>query len=404
MIPTSEAIPHAGESAPSRTAHIPIRSVEVTRFTHMFRTCVDSDGHAHPGPPREARAALLTITAEDSTAGRIVTGTSDLAEGPIAAYVRPTLVGADPCRPEALWHLLYKMQRGSRMMLTDRMLCAVELALWDLFGKLSGQPVWKMLGGARARVPTYGSTMCGDDIEGGLATPEDYGRFADWLVTERGYRGVKLHTWMPPLPGAPNVQADYRACAAVREAVGPDVPLMLDPNHWYSRADSFWLAERLAGLGFLWMEECMEEASMSSYRWLREKVPGLQILGPETMAGKHWTRAEWAMSGACDMLRTGVWDVGGIGPAMKTAHLADSLHMSCEVHGTGAGNLAICAAMANDSFYERGLLHPHVDYEAPADYELAIDDPMDEEGYVTLSERPGLGHSLDLEHIAAHAL
>ena len=79
--------------------------------------------------------------------------------------------------------------------------------------------------------------MCGDDIENGLATPADYGRFAEWLVKTRGYKAVKLHTWMPPIPGAPNVKMDYAACAAVREAVGPDIPLMLDPNHWYSRAE-----------------------------------------------------------------------------------------------------------------------------------------------------------------------
>ena len=69
----------------------------------------------------------------------------------------------------------------------------------------------------------------------GLATPEDYAHFATWMVQTRGYKGVKLHGWMPPMPGAPDVRKDYKACAAVREAVGPEIPLMLDPHHFYSR-------------------------------------------------------------------------------------------------------------------------------------------------------------------------
>ena len=55
--------------------------------------------------------------------------------------------------------------------------------------------------------------MCGDELEGGLATPEDYGRFCEKLVA-RGYKGFKLHTWMPPVSWAPDVKMDLKACAA----------------------------------------------------------------------------------------------------------------------------------------------------------------------------------------------
>ena len=177
---------------------------------------------------------------------------------------------------------------------------------------------------------------------------------------------------------------------------------MLDPNHWYSRADSLWLCQRLEELGFLWIEEMMEEASLSSYQWLTARTPRLNILGPETMTGKHWTRAEWAAKGACDMLRTGVWDVGGIGPAMKTAKLAECFHMSCEVHGTGAGNMAVVAAIPNTTYYERGLLHPFIDYDQPKDYQNRIDDEMDEHGFVHFRDTPGLGQDLKLDYIEAN--
>jgi L-alanine-DL-glutamate epimerase-like enolase superfamily enzyme len=383
-----------------------MRIVEVTArvFTYVTETVTDSDGHSHPGPAREARQALLTITCDDGTAGHTIAPPSMVREDLLAEFVRPVLVGADPLRTEKHWYALYKWQRGSGGRLTDRALCAVDLALWDLVGKAAGQPVWKLLGGYRDRIPAYASTMCGDDLESGLRTPEDYGRFAAWLVQERGYRAVKLHTWMPPIPGAPDVRLDYRACAAVREAVGPDVPLMLDPNHWYSRADALWLGQRLEELGFLWMEEPMEEASLGSYRWLSSNLTKLNVLGPESMEGTHWTRAEWAAGGACDMLRTGVWDVGGIGPALKCARIAEGFGMSCEVHGTGAGNLAVCAAIANTTYYERGLLHRFLDYDRPPGYLRRIDDEMDADGLVRLCDEPGLGQDIDLDYIDAHGV
>jgi len=370
-------------------------------FSYPTRIARDSDGHSHPGPERPAQAALLEIEAEDGTTGRIVAAPGDVEEGLLAAFVRPVLVGADPLLRERLWRALYKCQRGSAQRFTDRVLCAVDLALWDLAGKLLGAPVWKLAGGMRDRIPAYGSTMCGDALEGGLRTPEDYARYATWLVRERGYRAVKLHTWMPPIPGAPDVRMDYLACAAVREAVGPDVPLMLDPSHWYSRQDAVWLGRKLEELDFLWMEEPMEEASLSSYRWLSDQL-SLNILGPESMAGKHWTRAEWIAGGACDIIRCGVWDVGGITPSLKIAATAESFNMNCEIHGTGAGNLAVCGAIPNTTYYERGLLHPFLDYDTPPPYLTRADDPMDGEGHVHLSPEPGLGQALDLEWIAAH--
>jgi L-alanine-DL-glutamate epimerase-like enolase superfamily enzyme len=380
-----------------------ISAVTSRSFTYPSEIARDSHGHAHPGPPRDAVGALLTIRCDDGAEGHVIAPPGDVAEDLLARFVRPVLLGADPLCREQLWQGLYKWQRGSGGKLTDRVLCAVELALWDLIGKVAGQPVWKLAGGCRDRIPAYASTMCGDEQKGGLETPDDYGRFAAWLVHERGYQAVKLHTWMPPVPGAPDVRLDYRACAAVREAVGPDVPLMLDPNHWYSRADALWLGRRLEELGFLWMEEPMEEASLSSYQWLSANL-SLSILGPESMAGKHWTRAEWIAKGACDLVRTGVWDVGGIGPALKCAHLAESFGMSCEVHGTGAGNLAVCAAIANTTWYERGLLHPSIDYDRPPPYLRRIDDEMDQGGYVHLRPTPGLGQDIDLAYIDAHSV
>ena len=91
------------------------------------------------------------------------------------------------------------------------------------------------------------------------------------------------------------------------------------------------------------MEEPMDEHSMSSYVWLCERT-SLAICGPETVEGKMFSRAEWIKAGACDIVRAGVGDVGGLTPLMKILHLAEAFGMQCEVHGGGVGNLhAMCA-------------------------------------------------------------
>lgn len=378
-----------------------ITGVTVRNFRHKTNTVRDSDGHGHPGPESDTTSAVLTIETDAGVSGHVVTRTADGAPAILDRFVRPNLIGQDPLRTEQLWFRIYKWQRLGGGLLTDRVLAAVDLTLWDLKGRAAGMPVWKMLGGYRDKILAYGSTMCGDDLENGLATPEDYARFATWMVEERGYKAVKLHGWMPPVPGAPDVRKDYRACAAVREAVGPDIPLMLDPHHFYSRTDTLWLANKLAELDFRWMEEPMEEASISSYKWLRENS-GLNILGPETMTGKHWIRGEYVKSDAVDLVRAGCWDVGGISPAMKIANMAESFHISCEMHGTGAANLAVALAIPNTSFYERGLLHPFIDYEKPKEFQSRIDDEMDAEGYVHGRDEPGLGQDLNWDYIEAN--
>ena len=130
----------------------------------------------------------------------------------------------------------------------------------------------------------------------------------------------------------------------------------------------------------------------------------IPIVGPESLGGKHHSRADWVRAGACDILRAGVPGVGGITPTLKVAHLAESFGMDCEVHGNGAANLAVCAAIRNCRWYERGLLHPFLEYDDKPAYLRSLPDPMDRDGFVHLSQQPGLGEDIDFEYIEAHAV
>ena len=377
-----------------------IVDVRVRVFTHLSGLVRDQDGHTHPGEPHPVRQALLTITADDGSEGHCLSPVEVVRPHLVNGFFKTVLIGQDPFDRERIWRDLAHWQRGSTGQLTDRSLAIVELALWDLAGRKLGVPVYKLIGGYRDKVPAYGSTMCGDEMPGGLATPEDYGRFAEALLA-RGYKAIKLHTWMKPVSFAPDPRMDVKACAAVREAVGPEVPLMLDAYHGYSRSDALWLGQQLQKLGFAWYEEPMNEYSTSSYAWLTANLD-IPVIGPESADGKHYTRAEWIRAGASDILRTGVHDVGGIGPSLKIIHLAESFGMQCEVHGSGPANLTLCAVQSNGLWYERGLLHPFYNYDAVPEYLNSQADAMDQNGFIHMPQCPGLGEDLNFDYIDAH--
>ena len=375
-----------------------ISDIRALTFTYRTSTARDSEGHTHPCPEHDATESMVTVVSDEGAEGYAFGAWPSVIEG----VVKPAMAGEDPFDREKLWQRLKRMQRGNQQ-LSDRVIGVVDMALWDLAGRYLGQPVHKLLGGYRAKALAYASTMCGDQMPGGLSTPQEYAEFARRCV-ERGYRAIKLHTWMPPIPGAPDPRMDIRACATVREAVGDEIPLMLDPYHFYSRRDARYIGRELEKLGFHWLEEPMAEHSVSSYVWLTEQLD-IPVLGPEVAEGKMHTRAEWIVRGASDILRGGVLDVGGITPLMKIVHLAESFGMAMEVHGGGAGNLQVLGAMGiPGEFYERGLLHPFIDYDEPEPWLRSSVDPMDAEGYVQIPQGPGLGQDIDFDYIRGHTI
>jgi len=240
-------------------------------------------------------------------------------------------------------------------------------------------------------------------MEGGLNTPDAYAEFACDLV-KQGYTAIKLHTWFPPIQWAPDPAMDIASCKAVREAVGDDVRLMLDCYHCYNREEALSIGRELEKLNYYWFEEPMDEHTVSAYVWLTDRLD-IPMLGPEVVEGKYWSRAEWIIRGAADIIRAGVWDLGGITPLVKTVHLCEAFGMRLELHGGGAGNLQVLGAMGiPGEFYERGLLHPMNNYEKKKPWLKESVDPMDNEGYVHISQKPGLGVDIDWDYVESNTV
>ena len=143
----------------------------------------------------------------------------------------------------------------------------------------------------------------------------------------------------------------------------------------------------------------MPEYRVESYVRLAREL-SIPILSPEIAAGGVFTRAEWILRGASDMSRIDVVR-GGITGARKTAIVCEAYGLRCEMHMAGWGNLQVCGATPEDTseYYEKGLLAPGVDYDAPHPYLRRICDKLTPDGYVEMPKAPGLGYEIVWDYI-----
>ncbi|MGB7752585.1 MAG: enolase C-terminal domain-like protein, partial [Candidatus Acidiferrales bacterium] len=256
------------------------------------------------------------------------------------------------------------------------------ICLYDIAAKKAGMPLYKMLGAYRDKVPIYASSFV-------LASPEDYAKQAV-EVKSRGWHAYKLH---PPGKLAFDLAA-YRAC---REAVGPDFRLMADPVAAYSHEEALRVGRELEKLNYYWFEEPLFDVDFSGLRKLTDKLD-IPICGTEVLAGSHYSTAECLASRVVDIVRTDVSWKGGVTPVMKTAHLAESFGVRCELHTTiyhplEIVNLHCCAAISNCEFFE--VLYP------PSYMDFAMKTPIDIDaaGYAHPPESAGIGVDWDWDFI-----
>ncbi len=314
----------------------------------------------------------------------------------IEQLVKPLLVGEDPFDRERLWHLMARHNRFAEGLLGN-----IDCALWDLAGKFAGLSVSRMLGQARNKIKAYASTAPN------LGDPDEYAAHAV-RCKEAGYTAYKVHAnifWNPrtrqPAPGRPAFpKEDVEICAAVRDAVGDEMSLMLDPWGVYTLEESIWVGREIEQLGYKFFEHPMHERLIEPYRKLCEELM-IPVCGPELAPGGHFTRGEWVLQHATDIGRTDV-NFGGITGVKKTLDMYESFGMKCEIHVGGSGNSQILAATEEDTceYYERGLLTLDMVHPDTAPYLQAPVDPMDENGYVSVSEGHGLGVELDWDYIS----
>jgi L-alanine-DL-glutamate epimerase-like enolase superfamily enzyme len=310
------------------------------------------------------------------------------------------LLGEDPLDRERFWQWLWAAKTP------ENLLSVIDVALWDLLGRVTGLPVYKLLGGCRDKVKAYASTYPN------MGSPDNYAEHAA-TCQRQGYTAYKIHPyyyWDPAtgqaVPGRPShVDWDIEVCRAVRARVGETMVLMYDPwGTYHVYDDALRVGRELERLNFYWYEHPMPEHRVEPYVRLAQELR-IPICSPEIVEGMIFSRAEWIRRGAADISRIDVLR-GGITGARKMATICEAYGLRCEIHMSGFGNLQVLGATSEDTceYYERGLLAPGVDYEATLPYLQEPCDALDAEGYVRLPRQPGLGYQIVWDYVEANRI
>ena len=371
---------------------ITFRTTARLRFNRWFGIMMDDEA--------QVTRTITKIVTDEGSEGYMIGGDKDVNE----TVIKPLLLGENPLDRERLWHWMDQICIN-RMSMSERDMGIIDCALWDLFGRVTGLPVHKILGGCRDKVKAYASSF--DHI----GKPKAYAEHA-LACKKKGYKAYKIHPYIqwdphewkpaPLIPGNP--REDVEVCKAVREAVGDEMVLMLDPFGGYTFEQALWVGRELEKLSFYWFEHPMMETRVEAYRRLTRELD-IAILSPEHIPGGVFSRAEWILQGASDMMRTDI-NYGGITGCYKLTNLCQAYGIQCEIHCGGWANIQILGATpeATCEYYERGLLHPSDDYETPLPYLKAICDPVDGEGNVILPQKPGLGMEFNWDYIESNRI
>lgn len=340
------------------------------------------DGQAQEGLEFLVYTVATECGAEASMfgfAGRSALGAGHLA----AASLRPFFVGRDVHERERAWREWRVADRWWHH-LPIYSYGPVDCCLWLLAAAAAGQPLWRYIGGVREQVPVYVSSMV-------LSDPNAYAAEVE-AVKAAGMRGYKIH------PPGRSLAEDVAIHEAVRAAAGPDFTLMSDPVAPYTLEEAVRLGRRLEQMDYLWLEEPLPDEAFAALRELT-RVLDIPVVGTEVLAKHPYSVAECVATRAVDAVRADPSWTGGVTGTLKTAHLAESFHMNCELHTTifhplELVNLHLNGAIGNSSYFE--LLWPT----EPFAFGLAEPLPI-KDGVATLPTGPGLGIELDWDLIDA---
>jgi L-alanine-DL-glutamate epimerase-like enolase superfamily enzyme len=360
------------------------------------------------GGVNAVRAALLVLLHTDT--GLVGLGEAGVAGGPpvstrtvVEQELAPLVLGQDPFEVERLWRLMaVRTRQHGRRGLLMHAIAGVDIALWDLIGKAVDQPLYRLLGAFRDRVPAYASA--GFFREG--ETVDDLAAECR-LYREQGFKGVKIKVgrnrdvspFSPMELTAGNdlcittPDEDLERVRVAREAIGPAMKLMVDVNCAWSAEMAIRQARRMEPLDVFWLEEPVptDDVDGSAALAAATSVP---IAGYETESGMAGFRTLIDRR-AVDVVQVDLSWSGGITEGRRIATYAYAHHLPFAAHVfSSAVNLAaslhLVAAIPNGTYFE-------LDRNVNRLRDDLIERPfgIDDEGKIRLPDGPGLGITLD---------
>lgn len=331
-------------------------------------------------------------------------GTVALANrGIVEQVIQPMILGHDPLDRDVLWHRVYNLLRdhGQKGMPLQS-LSGVDIALWDIAGKVAGLPLHKLIGGAhRTEVRAYGYGM----MLKRESVADHVARFADEAaaIRDMGFAATKMKVGL-------GARDDVKLAQAVRRGVGDDFDFMVDANHCYTTSDAFHVGRALDELNAYWFEEPVAPEDHDGYRELRAGLK-TNIAGGEAEFNRWGWRALLESRGL-DIAQPEVCALGGISEYLRVLALCHAHHTPVVNHVWGsaiavATNLQLLAAMPplpgglfpRDPWLEFDTTDNKFRDNLLAD-PLNIQQQIAAKGTVTVPSRPGIGVEPDRSFIA----
>ena len=347
---------------------------------------IDSDDCVH---------TLLLVTTDEGAYGWGSVYTHDALVMGALEVLRPLYEGENALEPERVSEKLHQntfwLGRGGSITHT---ISGIDIALWDILGKVTGQPAGRLLGGRyRERVRPYASLLMDEPV-----------RLRDHLqeIQSHGFRAFKMG-WGPF--GRVSAQLDEEIVRSARETIGDDAWLMVDAGG----SDAYWTndykwalrtAHMLAGYGVYWFEEPLQPDALDDYVQLRRAAP-VPISGGEVLTRRQ-SFQPWLQAGAFDIVQPDVTKVGGISEERRIAWMAQENGVRFIPHGWNtaiglAADLQLSSVFPGTEFVEYITGSPYLDELKSGAWQL------DQDGMLAIPSAPGLGIEIDTDAVKRYS-
>ncbi|MCP4294090.1 MAG: mandelate racemase/muconate lactonizing enzyme family protein, partial [Proteobacteria bacterium] len=291
-------------------------------------------------------------------------------------HLLPQIIGRDADMIENIWNDLKFFTHATTVgAITSLALAAIDTALWDLKCKRAKQPLHKMAGGAKSKVPVYST-------EGGWLHIEPEALVEDALkIKEEGFKGAKIKV------GKPHVSQDLKRLAAVRDAVGDEWEIMTDCNQSLTVDEAVRRARYFEELNIAWFEEPLPADDLNGHIRLSRSTSVPIAVGESIYSMRHFK--EYMQQNAASIIQVDVARIGGITPWLKVAHTAEAFDMPVCPHFLMELHISLTCAVPNGRWLE---YIPQLDSLTHSQIEI-------EQGYAYAPKEIGLGINWDWDQI-----
>lgn len=369
--------------------------MKVTKVTcHVLQSKVDKPFVSARGWRYTTRSSCVVEIETDAgiTGWGECYGPAAVNKALIETQYAPRVVGRDPFDVEVVWEDLYnRIKDYGAQGFSITALSGIDIALWDIMGRATGQPIHKLIGGAyRTEIMAYATGLYFIDMDRLVeeAVEEAQGYVAD------GFRAIKMKI------GLGDPALDLRRVRAVREAIGPDVKLAVDANHCFTVPQAIQLGRAMESLDLLWFEEPISPEDHDGYALVSQALD-MAVAGGENDFTR-WGFRDIIAKKAMDIVQPDVCAAGGISEMRKIATLASAFGVECVPHAWGsaiglAATIQFIAALPDQPPAFRPM-PPMLEFEQtpnPLRDELAREPIRQVRGMVKVPDGPGLGIEVD---------